>query len=87
MSQDFHQSIFNHLKKNANISPDEIMGVAQSVQNANFSDEATVRNLVKQLSSMANRPLSKERENQIVELITKKNNQIDSNMLQQIFKK
>ncbi|MGM8213982.1 stage VI sporulation protein F [Bacillaceae bacterium W0354] len=87
MSQDFQQTIFNHLKKSANISPEEIVRVAQSLQNANFSDEKTVRNLVKQLANMADRPLSKQKEDRIVELITKKNHQLDYNMLQQIFKK
>lgn len=87
MSQDFQQSIFSHLKKKANISPEEIINVAQSVQNANFSDETTVRNLVQQLANMADKPLSKQKEDRIVELITKKNHQIDSNMLKQMFKK
>ncbi|GEL76147.1 stage VI sporulation protein F [Tenuibacillus multivorans] len=87
MSQDFQQSIFEHLKKTANISPDEVMGVAQSVQNANFSDEKTVRQLVQQLANMADRPLGKQKEDRIVELITKKGDQLDYSALQQIFKK
>ncbi|TFB23958.1 stage VI sporulation protein F [Filobacillus milosensis] len=87
MSQDFQQSAFDHLKKKANISPQEIMQVAQSMQHANFSDEKTVRNLVRQLARMANKPLSQQKEDRIVEMITKKGHQLDYNALQQLFKK
>ncbi|WP_369404881.1 stage VI sporulation protein F [Piscibacillus salipiscarius] len=61
MSQDFQQNIFEHLKKKANINPNEVMNVAKSVQNANFKDERTVRNLVRQLAMMANKPLSQQK--------------------------
>ncbi|GEN45165.1 hypothetical protein J2R98_000670 [Alkalibacillus filiformis] len=87
MSQDFQQSIFEHLNKKANISPEEIVQVAQSVQNADFSDERTVRRLVKQLARMANKPMSQQKEDQLVEMIVKKSDSIDYSTLQQIFKK
>ncbi|GAA0458864.1 stage VI sporulation protein F [Alkalibacillus silvisoli] len=87
MSQDFQQSIFEHLNKNANISPDEIIQVAQSVQNADFQDQRTVRRLVKQLARMANKPMSQQKEDQLVDLIISKSDSIDYSTLQQIFKK
>ncbi|WP_017186922.1 stage VI sporulation protein F [Alkalibacillus haloalkaliphilus] len=87
MSQDFQQSIFEHLNKKANISPEEIVQVAQSVQNADFSDERTVRRLVKQLARVANKPMSQQKEDQLVEMIVKKSDSIDYSTLQQIFKK
>ncbi|RPF55760.1 stage VI sporulation protein F [Aquisalibacillus elongatus] len=87
MSQDFQQSIFEHLKKKADISPNEVLNVAKSMQNANFSDERTVRKLVKQLAAMANKPLSQQKEDRIVKMITEKGHQIDQQTLQQIFKK
>ncbi|WP_188206027.1 stage VI sporulation protein F [Alkalibacillus aidingensis] len=87
MNQDFQQSIFEHLNKKANISPEEIMQVAQSMQNADFSDEQTVRGLVRRLAKMANRPMSQQKEDHLVDLIVKKNHSIDYSTLQQIFKK
>ncbi|PKR78858.1 stage VI sporulation protein F [Halalkalibacillus sediminis] len=87
MNQEFQQSIFKHLNKKANISPHEIIQVAQSVQNADFSDERTVRKLVRQLAQMANKPMDQSKEDRIVEMITKNNKSIDQNTLQQIFKK
>ncbi|MFB9972941.1 stage VI sporulation protein F [Allobacillus sp. SKP2-8] len=87
MKDDVTNSIMDHLSKKADISPQEIMQVANAMQQANFSDENTVRNLVRKLGKIANRPVTKEKEDRIVELVTKKNQTMDANMLQQIFKK
>ncbi len=81
----FQKKAFDHLQNKANISPDEIMKVADSVKGANFQDEKTVRNLVKQLSKMAGKPVSKEKEDKIVKAITENN--MDMNQLNQMFKK
>ncbi len=81
----FQKKAFDHLQKKANLSPDEIMKVADSVKHANFQDEKTVRNLVKQLSKMAGKPVSKEKEDKIVKAITE--NKMDMNQLNQMFKK
>ncbi len=86
MGDDIQKKIMNHLNKKAQISPQEIMQVANAMQSANFSDEKTVRKLVRQLGQMANKPVSKDKEDRIVELVTKKNKSMDANMLQQIFK-
>lgn len=49
MKDDVTNSIMDHLSKKADISPQEIMQVANAMQQANFSDENTVRNLVRKL--------------------------------------
>ncbi|MFS0672681.1 stage VI sporulation protein F [Ornithinibacillus sp. 179-J 7C1 HS] len=78
---------FDKIQQSAGISPSEIYKVADSVKNANFSDEKTVRRLVRQLAKMANKPISKEKEDKIVKSIT--NNKVpgDLNSLNQLFKK
>lgn len=80
------KSVFDNIQQKANIRPEEIYKVADSVKNADFTDEKTVRALVKQLATMANKPLSKEKENRIVQAIT--NNDVPLNMqsLNQFFK-
>lgn len=75
MKDDVTNSIMDHLSKKADISPQEIMQVANAMQQANFSDENTVRNLVRKLGKIANRPVTKEKEDRIVELVTKRINQ------------
>lgn len=70
----FQKGLFDKLQKNSNINPDDVYKVAESVKSADFSDERTVRNLVRHLSKMANKPLDQEREDKIVQSIT--NNKI-----------
>ncbi|WP_407268706.1 stage VI sporulation protein F [Radiobacillus sp. PE A8.2] len=84
---DFQKNMFDHINKNSGIKPDEILKVANSVQNADFSDEKTVRRLVKQLSKMANKPMSKEKEDKLVKSITNSKMPKDMNTLSQLFKK
>ncbi|MBM7569818.1 stage VI sporulation protein F [Aquibacillus albus] len=84
---DFQKNLFEQIQKKSDIKPDEILNVANSVQNADFSDEETVRSLVKQLAAMAGKPISKEKEDKIVESITNKNIPSDMNTLSQLFKK
>lgn len=78
---------FDKIQQNAGISPSEIYKVADSVKNADFSDEKTVRRLVRQLAKMAGKPISKEKEDKIVKSITNNNVPTDLNTLSQLFKK
>ncbi|WP_234998351.1 stage VI sporulation protein F [Salirhabdus sp. Marseille-P4669] len=87
MSKDPKNNIFGHIEKNSNINANEVFKVAESVKNANFSDEKTVRQLVRRLSKMANKPLPREKEDKIVEMITKQNVPMDMNTLQKMLKK
>ncbi|KAB8138492.1 stage VI sporulation protein F [Gracilibacillus oryzae] len=84
---DFKQNMFDQIQKKSNIKSDEILKVAQSVQNADFSDEATVRKLIRQLANMAGKPVSKEKEDKIVRAITNNNMPADINTLSKLFKK
>ncbi|WP_068671998.1 stage VI sporulation protein F [Oceanobacillus sp. Castelsardo] len=83
----FQKGMFDKIQQNSNINPQDILKVADSVKNANFSDEKTVRNLVRHLAKMANKPLTKEKEDSIVQAIT--NNKIpgDAQSLNDLFKK
>ncbi|MGN8647082.1 stage VI sporulation protein F [Gracilibacillus sp. HCP3S3_G5_1] len=83
---DFKQNMFDQIQKKSNVQPDQIMKVAQSVQNADFSDEKTVRQLVKQLSKLAGKPVSKQKEDKIVKAITNNNMPKDMNTLSKLFK-
>ncbi|MEI3604724.1 stage VI sporulation protein F [Pseudogracilibacillus sp. SE30717A] len=77
MDQDA-KKIMNKIEESSNISVDEIYNIAHAIQFQDLSDESTVRSLVRRLSSMANRPISKEKEDQIVRSII--NNEIPSSM-------
>lgn len=83
---DHKNKMFDQISKKTNMNPEDIMKVAQSVQNANFSDEKTVRQLVKQLSQMTGKPVSKQKEDKIVQAITNNNLPKDMNTLTKLFK-
>lgn len=82
-----HDNLFGKIQKNSSINPGDIYKVADSVKNADFSDERTVRKLVRQLAKMANKPISKEKEDKLVKTITNKKVPMDMQTLNQMFKK
>lgn len=81
----FQKGMFDKIQKNANINPNEIFKVAESVKHADFSDEKTVRQLIQRLSSLANKPVSKEKEDKIVEAIVKNKMPMDSKTMNNLF--
>lgn len=83
----FQKGLFDKIQQSTNINPNDIYKVADSVKNANFSDEKTVRNLVRQLAKMANKPISKEKEDNIVKAIVNNKIPADPKSLNQLFKK
>lgn len=85
MSNQF-KGIFDKLEQQANINPDEVYKIAEAVKSADFSDERTVRQLVQRLSKVANKPVSKEKEEKIIEAITKNNVPMDMQSLNSMFK-
>lgn len=83
---DFQKGLFDKIQQNTNINPNEVYKVADSVKQADFSDEKTVRNLVRHLVRLANKRISKEKEDKIVHSITKNNMPMDLQSLNRLFK-
>lgn len=78
--------VFNKIEQNSNLSMEDIYRIAQSIQHADFSDEQTVREIVRNLSQMTNRSISKDKEDSIVNSIVNNNVPGDIESLQQFFK-
>jgi hypothetical protein len=83
----FQKGLFDKIQQKAKINPDDVYKVADSVKHADFSDEKTVRRLVRQLSKLANKPVSKQKEDKIVQSIVKNDIPMDMNSLNKLFKK
>ncbi|AVQ99242.1 ATP synthase [Oceanobacillus picturae] len=83
----FQKGLFDKIQKNANVKPEDVYKVADSVKNADFSNEQTVRQLVRHLAKLANKSIPKEKEDKIVESITKNNVPMDMQSLNKLFKK
>jgi len=84
---ELEKNLFDKIKQSTNVNPDDVYRVAESVRHADFSDEQTVRNLVQHLARMANKRISKEKEDQIVQSITKNNMPTDMQSLNRLFKR
>lgn len=65
----------------------DVFDLANSLQGANFSDEKTVRNVIRRVSQIANKPVTKEMENKIVESIVKDGKQLDFSTISKMLNK
>lgn len=87
MFQNNDSSFMDQIQKKANVKPDDLFKLANSVSNTNLQDEAAVRQLIAQVAKLANKTVSKEKEDQIVEAITKNNMPMDFASLAKMFNK
>lgn len=81
----FQKGLFDKIQQNANVNPNDIYAIADSVKHADFSDEGTVRNLVRHLAQIANKHISKDKEDQIVASIVKNKMPTNMNALNRLF--
>ncbi len=66
------RKLFDNIETSTGVKQEEIMKVVKSFQNANFSDEKTVRRVIQQVSKLANRPVSQQIEDKLVHAIVNK---------------
>lgn len=65
----FKDSLFNKIEQKTNINKDTILSLASKLQNNNFKNEESIREVIKELSNLTGREVSKEKENKIIETI------------------
>ncbi|KMY53242.1 MULTISPECIES: stage VI sporulation protein F [Bacillaceae] len=68
---------FKNIEQKTGVRMKDIMELANSLQNANFKDEKTVRNIIKRVSALANKPVPRQLEDQIVQSIVKDGQKLD----------
>ncbi|MEH7117378.1 stage VI sporulation protein F [Neobacillus vireti] len=78
---------FKNIEKKTGVNMKDIFDLANSLQNANFKDEKTVRGVIRRVSQIANKPVSKEMEDQIVKSIINDGKQLDFNTIAQMMNK
>lgn len=61
--------MFGNLEKKTGVKMDDLMKLAQSVQSTDFKDEKQVRDIISKVSALANKPVSKQKEDMIVKSI------------------
>ncbi|MBT2735016.1 stage VI sporulation protein F [Neobacillus sp. C211] len=78
---------FKNIEKKTGVNMKDILDLANSLQNANFKDEKTVRNVIRRVSQIANKPVNKEMEDQIVKSIINDGKQLDLNTISNMINK
>lgn len=75
----FKDNLFNKIEKKTNINKETILNLANKLQNNNMKDESTIREVIKDISNMTGKEVSKEKEDKIINAIMKDNvpNNID----------
>ncbi|MGE8079486.1 stage VI sporulation protein F [Peribacillus loiseleuriae] len=72
---------FKNIESKTGVSMKDVFDLANSLQGANFKDEATVRNVIKRVSQIANKSVDQETENKIVDSIVKDGKNLDFSTL------
>jgi hypothetical protein len=78
---------FKNVEKKTGVNMKDILELANSLQNANFKDETTVRNVIRRVSQIANKPVNKEMEEKIVKSIVSDGKQLDFNTISKMINK
>ncbi|MGG6432425.1 stage VI sporulation protein F [Anoxybacillus sp. D401a] len=81
------QHFFKNIEKKTGVNMQDIFALANSLQNANFKDEKTVRGIVKRVAQIANRNVPKELEDKIVQSIINNGKQMDFNTIANMLNK
>ena len=78
---------FKNIEKKTGVNMKDIFDLANSLQNANFKDEKTVRSVIQRVSQIAGKQVSKEMEDQIVKSIVNDGKQLDLNTISNMINK
>lgn len=74
----FKDSLFNKIEKKTSINKETIINLANKIQKNNMKDETTIREVIKDLSNLTGKEVSKEKEDKIVNAII--NDQVPNNV-------
>jgi hypothetical protein len=78
---------FKNVEKKTGVNMKDIFDLANSLQNANFKDEKTVRSVIRRVSKIANKPVNQETEDKIVQSIIADGKQLDFNTISKMMNK
>lgn len=67
----FSDNFFKKVENKTNVNKSTIMDLANKLQNNNMKDEETIREVIKNISELTGKEVSKEKEDKIVNTILK----------------
>lgn len=65
----FSDSFFDKVEKKTNVNKDTILRLAKKLQENDLKNEGTLREVIQELGQMTGKPVSKEKENKIVNAV------------------
>ena len=69
----FKDSLFNKIEKKTNINKETILSLAKKLQANNMKDENSIREVIKDISNLTGKEVSKEKEDKIINAIINDN--------------
>ena len=63
------EDIFERIEKKTNVNKDTIIKLAKELENGNFKDENTLRNIIGEISVITGKTVSKEKDDKIVSMV------------------
>ncbi|WP_246879849.1 stage VI sporulation protein F [Bacillus suaedae] len=76
--------MFNGIEKKTGVKFEDILKLTDSVKGVNFQDEQSVRQLIDKVAKLANKPVSPEMSNSIVDMLVNKKQKIDEKTISQL---
>ncbi|MEK4761795.1 stage VI sporulation protein F [Viridibacillus sp. FSL E2-0187] len=77
-------SFFRKIEGKTGVPMADVLALANAIQYADFQDEAQIRKIIRKVSQLANKPVTKELEEKIVASILKDGNSLDLNKIQKM---
>ncbi len=67
----FDDQFFSKVEKKTKVDKDTIISLATKLQQGNLKDESTLRSVISSLSTLTGKPVTKEKEDKIIDTILK----------------
>lgn len=74
----FGEGFFKKVENKTNVDKNTILSLAKKLQQSNMKDEETLREVVKEISNMTGKEVSKEKEDKIINAIV--NDKVPNNV-------
>jgi len=75
---------FRQIENKTGVDMEEIFALANAIQHADFTNEKQVRRIVRRVSQLANKPITKELEDKIVDSIVNNGDALDFGSIQRM---
>ena len=64
-----NDNLFNRITEKTNVDKDTIVGLARKLQEGDFKNKDTLREIIHELSDITGKEVSEEKENEIIDMI------------------